>query len=65
MARPKARIVRCPGEEGYENHYRQDFCTLCAPFWMDIPICPTHNTKLSKAGFCKACRRFYGISKVA
>lgn len=61
MAKTKARIVTCGTDE--REHQYLDNCWNCAPFWWKIPLCPTHNRKLTTAGYCRDCRRFYDVSE--
>lgn len=58
MAKENAKIVDCPnGDE--KQHTMMDSCFICAPYWIKIPICPTHSIKLPHSGFCKKCKKFY------
>lgn len=57
----KAEYKKCTGE-AHSNPYI-DNCMICMPFWESYPICPMHKIKLTSAGFCKTCRKFYEMDK--
>ena len=54
-----AKIIKCGGE-AHENPYI-DNCMCCAPFWGKIVMCPAHNIKLSKTGYCNKCKKYYEV----
>lgn len=61
MAKEAATYVKCIEDEGAHNYL--DACWMCAPHWYHIPTCPTHNRKLATSGYCKACKKFYQLTK--
>ena len=65
MAKPMAEWITCNSDtpEGRFQHTMLDYCWDCAPYWWNIPICPTHRTKLKESGFCKHCRKYYNKDK--
>ncbi len=56
-SKQEAVIVKCC-EDKNEHAYR-DNCWNCAPFWYEIPTCPTHKRKLKRSGYCKDCKKYY------
>lgn len=56
-----AKWVTCGSNES--EHSYNDNCWGCAPFWWNIPVCPTHNEKLNVSGFCKECKKFYNLKE--
>ena len=57
----KAKIVTCSPTD--DEHKYLDNCWNCAPFWWKIPLCPTHETKLTITGYCRPCKTHYDISE--
>lgn len=61
MSKQQALILQCShGEASVEV----DHCWTCAPWWHKYPVCPSHKKKLSEAGYCKDCKKFYDISEL-
>lgn len=56
-----AKWILCDGADGVEYHDRQDYCSICAPWWRKYPVCPLHNKKLSYKGFCRDCGKYYEL----
>lgn len=68
MSKPKAVWVECAGvtNDGDYGHSMRDFCSSCAPYWAEFPICPTNHvlqTKLKESGYCKKCKKFYDVRR--
>jgi len=61
-----ATWVKCPGydeaDHGY-SHSMRDGCWSCAPYWETFPVCPVHDRKLPHSGWCKTCRKYYGMER--
>lgn len=59
MSKLAAKIVMC--SDNCDAHWARDSCSTCAPWWDKYYICPVDNTKLSKKGHCRECRKYYEI----
>jgi len=60
----KAKYVECWGS----HEWWVDSCSICAPFWKDIPCCPIHTDgkvyrKLAESGYCSKCKKYYEVEK--
>jgi len=59
----KAEWVKCPGYDAETNgfyHTMRDGCYGCAPWWVDVPICPVHRKKLTSTGYCSVKTKVRG-----
>ena len=64
MAKSKAVWKKCVGYLSYGAyvHAMRDGCWSCAPWWEDIPTCPTHGGKLAESGFCAKGRHYLDLT---
>lgn len=61
--KPKAKWIKCSKGQEIE-HLNLDFCSNCAPFWDNYPVCEQHgNHKLNKSGYCHKGKHYLNLGE--
>ena len=59
--KPLAIIEKCSGHlaDPFE-HSMRDFCSTCAPYWINIKLCGhcKHKIKNCSTGYCAKCKKY-------